>query len=109
MIATGSNNSSRYFEYYFGKYPSIIRKNRNSIAIIDGNETEKELEALGTDIFSYFGLGCRNVSKIYVPEDMTLELCEELGFIFRVVSTIQNMPTTTIITRLFTWLIKKIF
>jgi len=68
VIATGSNNSSRYFEYYFGKYPNIIRKNRNSIAIIDGGESSAELEALGADIFSYFGLGCRNVSKIYIPE-----------------------------------------
>ncbi|MGD0343050.1 MAG: acyl-CoA reductase, partial [Bacteroidales bacterium] len=67
VIATGSDNSSRYFEYYFGKYPHIIRMNRNSIAIIDGNETERELENLGIDIFSYFGLGCRNVSKIYLP------------------------------------------
>jgi hypothetical protein len=72
VIATGSNNSSRYFEYYFGRYPNIIRKNRNSISIIDGNETEEELEALGTDIFSYFGLGCRNVSKIYVPRGYDL-------------------------------------
>jgi hypothetical protein len=69
VIATGSNNSSRYFEYYFGKYPHIIRKNRNSIAVITGEETESELEDLGKDIFTYFGLGCRNVSKIYVPED----------------------------------------
>ncbi|HZK61471.1 MAG TPA: acyl-CoA reductase, partial [Anaerovoracaceae bacterium] len=68
VIATGSNNSSRYFEYYFGKYPNIIRKNRNSIAIIEGNETDAELEALGKDVFSYFGLGCRNVSKIYIPK-----------------------------------------
>jgi hypothetical protein len=68
VIATGSNNSSRYFEYYFGKYPNIIRKNRNSIAILDGGETGSELEALGTDVFSYFGLGCRNISKIFVPE-----------------------------------------
>ena len=68
VIATGSNNSSRYFEYYFGRYPHIIRKNRNSIAIIDGNETEAELTGLGSDIFLYFGLGCRNVSKIYIPE-----------------------------------------
>jgi hypothetical protein len=67
VIATGSNNSSRYFEYYFGKYPNIIRKNRTSIAIIEGNETDAELKGLGTDIFSYFGLGCRNVSKIYLP------------------------------------------
>jgi hypothetical protein len=68
VIATGSNNSSRYFESYFGKYPHIIRKNRNSIAILEGNESNKELEDLGKDIFSYFGLGCRNVSKIFVPD-----------------------------------------
>ena len=68
VIATGSDNTSRYFEHYFGKYPNIIRRNRNSIAILDGNETGDELEALGNDIFSYFGLGCRNVSKLYVPE-----------------------------------------
>jgi hypothetical protein len=67
IIATGNDNSSRYFDYYFGKYPNIIRKNRNSIAIIEGDETDDELEGLGTDVFSYFGLGCRNVSKIYVP------------------------------------------
>jgi hypothetical protein len=67
VIATGSDNSSRYFEYYFGKYPHIIRKNRNSIAIITGNETDTQLELLGTDIFSYFGLGCRSVSKIFIP------------------------------------------
>jgi hypothetical protein len=67
VIATGSDNSSRYFNYYFGKYPHIIRRNRNSIAILEGDETSDEIEALGTDIFSYFGLGCRNISKIYVP------------------------------------------
>lgn len=67
VIASGSDNSSRYFEYYFGNYPYIIRKNRNSIAVIDGTESEKELFDLGTDIFSYFGLGCRNVSKIFLP------------------------------------------
>ena len=67
VIATGSNNTSRYFEYYFGKYPNIIRKNRNSIAVIDGNESEHELKELGRDVFSYFGLGCRNVSKIFIP------------------------------------------
>ena len=67
IIATGSDNTSRYFEYYFGKYPHIIRKNRNSIAIIDGSETEEELSLLGSDVFSYFGLGCRSVSKIYLP------------------------------------------
>ncbi|TAI48711.1 acyl-CoA reductase [Flagellimonas allohymeniacidonis] len=69
VIATGSNNTSRYFEYYFGKYPSIIRKNRNSVAVLTGHESEAELEALGEDIFRYYGLGCRNVSKIYVPKN----------------------------------------
>lgn len=68
IIATGSNNSSRYFDHYFGRYPNIIRKNRNSIAFIEGNETDAELINLGSDIFSYFGLGCRNVSKIFIPE-----------------------------------------
>ena len=84
VIATGSNNSSRYFEYYFGKYPNIIRKNRNSIAIIEGNETEAELESLGSDIFLYFGLGCRNVSKIFIPEGYDLKsLIAMLGILFR--------------------------
>jgi len=69
IIATGSNNTARYFEYYFGKYPHIIRKNRNSIAVLNGNESNTDIENLGIDIFSYFGLGCRNVSKIFVPED----------------------------------------
>ncbi len=74
IIATGSNNSSRYFESYFGKYRNIIRKNRNSIAIITGSETEDELISLGDDIFSYFGLGCRNISKIYLPEGYDLSM-----------------------------------
>jgi hypothetical protein len=68
VIATGSDNSARYFEYYFGKYPNIIRKNRNSIAIINGDESLDELRALGKDIFRYFGLGCRNVSKVYLSD-----------------------------------------
>jgi hypothetical protein len=67
-IATGSNNSSRYFEYYFNKYPHIIRRNRTSVAIITGEETPAELEALADDVYLYFGLGCRNVTKLYVPE-----------------------------------------
>jgi hypothetical protein len=67
VIATGSNNTSRYFEYYFGKYPHIIRKNRNSIAILSGHETPEDLAALTMDMFLYFGLGCRNVNKIFVP------------------------------------------
>ena len=66
-IATGSNNSLRYFKYYFGKYPSVIRGNKTSVAIITGNETSKELESLADDVHIYFGLGCRNVTKLYVP------------------------------------------
>lgn len=77
VIATGSDNSSRYFRYYFGKYPHIIRKNRNSIGIIEGNETDKELAGLGTDVFSYFGLGCRSISKIYVPEGYNVKALAE--------------------------------
>ena len=68
VIATGSNNSSRYFDYYFGKVPNIIRKNRNSIAVLTGDETAEQLHALGHDIFDYYGLGCRNVSKLLVPK-----------------------------------------
>ena len=68
-IATGSNNSSRYFEYYFQKYPSIIRKNRTSVAIIKGNESKEQLEKLADDVFLHFGLGCRNVTQIYVPKN----------------------------------------
>jgi hypothetical protein len=68
VIATGSNNSAMYFEQYFSKYPNIIRKNRNSIAILDGTETEEDLLALGADVFAYFGLGCRSVAKLYVPK-----------------------------------------
>jgi len=68
VIATGSNNTSRYFEYYFRNVPSLIRHNRNSVAILDGSETPGELELLADDIFSYFGLGCRNVSKLWLPE-----------------------------------------
>ncbi len=69
LIATGSNNTARYFEYYFSKVPKIIRKNRNSFAVLTGNETNNELSGLADDIFSYFGLGCRNVSKLMVPEN----------------------------------------
>lgn len=69
VIATGSSNTARYFDYYFGKYPSIIRENRNSVAVLTGNETEEELSALADDIFTYFGLGCRSVSKIFVPHN----------------------------------------
>ncbi|MEM7086028.1 MAG: acyl-CoA reductase [Bacteroidota bacterium] len=68
VIATGSDNTARYFDHYFGKYPNIIRHNRNSVAVLTGKESTQQLEALANDIFRYFGLGCRNVSKIYIPK-----------------------------------------
>ena len=68
-IATGSNNAARYFNYYFGKYPSIIRNNKTSVAVLTGNETAAELIALADDVHVYFGLGCRNVTKIFVPKE----------------------------------------
>ncbi len=68
VIATGSNNTARYFEYYFKDKPSIIRKNRNSVVILDGKESHEDLVNLGEDIFRFFGLGCRNVSKLFVPK-----------------------------------------
>ncbi|WP_299824213.1 acyl-CoA reductase [uncultured Pontibacter sp.] len=73
IIATGSDNTARYFEYYFAKRPHIIRKNRTSIAILTGHEEVDDLKALGNDIFQYFGLGCRNVSKVFVPEGYTFD------------------------------------
>jgi hypothetical protein len=80
VIATGSDNSSRYFKKYFKDIPHIIRKNRTSVAILNGKETDSDLKLLGTDIFSYFGLGCRNVAKVYIPAgfDMT-KLLDALG------------------------------
>lgn len=72
-IATGSNNTSRYFEYYFEKYPHIIRRNRTSVALLTGAETTEELYKLADDVFLYFGLGCRNVTKLYVPENYNFE------------------------------------
>ena len=80
VIATGSNNSSRYFEAYFGQYPNIIRKNRTSVAILDGNESSAELAQLGKDIFAFYGLGCRNVTKLYVPKDYSFNLFYESIF-----------------------------
>lgn len=73
VIATGSDNSARYFNYYFGKYPHIIRKNRTSIAILSGDETPHEIESLAADVFTYYGLGCRNVSKIFLPAGFSFE------------------------------------
>lgn len=72
VIATGSDNTSRYFEKYFGHLPNIIRKNRTSVAVIKGDETKEELTALGKDIFSYFGMGCRNVSHLILPKGFDL-------------------------------------
>ncbi len=72
VIATGSDNSARYFLHYFGKYPNIIRKNRTSCAVLSGAESPEEIQALGNDIFTYFGLGCRNVSKLFIPEGFNL-------------------------------------
>jgi hypothetical protein len=74
VIATGSDNTASHLHYYFGKYPNIIRKNRSSIAILDGTETTEDLKALGTDIFQYFGLGCRNVTKLMVPTGYNFNL-----------------------------------
>jgi len=71
-IATGSDNSARYFEYYFGKYPNIIRKNRTSVGILDGSEKKEDFRKLAKDIFQYYGLGCRNISKIFVPNKALL-------------------------------------
>ncbi|MBC7410286.1 MAG: acyl-CoA reductase [Arcicella sp.] len=86
LIATGSDNSARYFEYYFRNKPHIIRKNRTSVAILNGNETEEDFLNVGKDITDYYGLGCRNISKMYVPEkyDFTkfYDSIESLGDIF---------------------------
>ena len=88
VIATGSNNSARYFEYYFRSTPHIIRKNRNGIAVLTGNESENELAGIGEDIFTYFGLGCRNVTKLYIPE--TYDLTILLGVLDRYHSLSQH-------------------
>jgi hypothetical protein len=73
VIATGSNNTARYFEYYFKDKPSIIRKNRNSVAVLSGHESDADLKALSEDVFRYYGLGCRNVSKLFVPKDYNFD------------------------------------
>ncbi|MBL4707438.1 MAG: acyl-CoA reductase [Flavobacteriales bacterium] len=73
LIATGSDNSARYFDYYFREKKRLIRKNRTSIAVLNGNETEQELEGLSHDIFTHYGLGCRNVTKLYVPKNYDLD------------------------------------
>jgi hypothetical protein len=73
VVATGGDTAAVHFEYYFSKYPHIIRKNRSSVAILDGSETPEELRELGADIFDYFGLGCRSVSKLYIPRDFNTD------------------------------------
>jgi len=74
VIATGSDNSARYFDYYFKKVPNIIRKNRNGVAVLKGNETSEEIELLGYDILAHYGLGCRNISKLFIPENYDLNI-----------------------------------
>jgi hypothetical protein len=83
VIATGSNNTARYFEFYFKDKPSIIRKNRNSVAVLYGTETLEDLVGLGEDIFRYFGLGCRNVSKLFVPKDYNFEAFFKAMYTYR--------------------------
>ncbi len=83
VIATGSNNTARYFEYYFKDKPSIIRKSRNSVAVLNGQETQEQLVALGEDIFRYFGLGCRNVSKLLVPKGYDFKAFFEAMFAYQ--------------------------
>lgn len=73
VIATGSNNSSRYFDYYFSKYPHIIRKNRNSLAVIENDMSDEDLRNIGEDVFAFFGLGCRNVTHLLLPEDFDID------------------------------------
>ena len=80
VIATGSDSSAKYFEYYFKHAKKIIRKNRRSIAILDGSETKKQLEGLAVDVFAFFGLGCRNVSKIFIPNEFDLNRLFEVFF-----------------------------
>ncbi len=82
VIATGSNNTARYLEYYFKNHLSIIRKNRTSVAVLKGDETDEELQLLAKDIFRYFGLGCRNVTRIFIPKDFVIDRLFEnfLGF-----------------------------
>lgn len=80
VIATGSNNTSRYFEYYFKDIPHIIRKNRTSVAVLNGGESKEDLKYLSEDIFRYFGLGCRNVTKLYLPKGFNTDLLFEAFF-----------------------------
>jgi len=83
FIATGSNNTSRYFEYYFGKYPNIIRKNRTGVAVLTGKESETELKGIAFDVFTYFGLGCRNVSRLFIPKGFEFDRLQEAFSIYQ--------------------------
>ena len=83
VIATGSNSSFKYFEYYFGNYPNVLRKTRHSIAVLDSNESEEDLKNLGNDIFDYFGMGCRSVSKLLVPKGYDFDLLFNALFKFK--------------------------
>lgn len=83
VIATGSNNSARYFNKYFGEYPHLIRKNRTSVAVLRGDESVQDLKNLGNDVFRYFGLGCRNVTKIFVPQEFKMDRLFEAFFDFK--------------------------
>ncbi len=88
IIATGSNNSARYFEYYFRDIPHIIRKNRNGVAVLTGQESAEELAEIGKDIFTYFGMGCRNVTKLYIPREYDLKIL--MGILDRYHSLVQH-------------------
>ena len=88
VIATGSNNSARYFEYYFSKIPSIIRKNRNGLAVLTGEESKHDFEQLGKDMLLYFGMGCRNVSKLLVPHNFDFNFI--FGGLYPLASVIEN-------------------
>jgi len=86
IIATGSNNTSRYFEQYFGKFPNIIRKSRTSVAIVTGEESEEELAGLANDVFAFYGLGCRNVTKVFLPKNYDLDNLFKAFFPFQYVT-----------------------
>ena len=83
VIATGNNNSHRYFDYYFSKYPNLLRKTRHSIAVLDGNENDNNLAGLSNDIFNYFGLGCRSVSKVFLPRGYDLDILFNAFFSYK--------------------------
>ena len=83
VIATGNNNSHRYFDYYFSKYPNLLRKTRHSIAVLDGNESDNDLTGLSNDVFNYFGLGCRSVSKVFLPRGYDLDILFNAFFSFK--------------------------